>query len=498
MAVSTPQVLDELLRQLSSRARQDADLDPGPQTLIDWLGRQLGAEIALVDRGGTVEASTARFPPAILDSLRPVLTRLSGGQLAAAASQVGAFHVRCEALGRDGPRPVLVVAGPLPLTREALALTSHVGAVIEVVRRARRADGLALRYQRAAARLRLAILAALMTGEPTLARRMTAGAVPPLLDAERLRVHLLRCPPADRGRIIDAHEDASGYHGRGLMVRCPVYDDHLICLLPPDDDAGGADGSGSPAAPLRALVRDNPHYALGISAAVPLPDTARAYDQAHHALAVACHTPERVADYHGRPPLAGLLPRPQALAWARAFLEPIRAAPRLTLDITSLALHFPRSGVARLLDVSRNTVTAHLGRVQDALGLDLQDPRSRAELALALAINDLPSPDGDPVAEPPPTPSVDGLLSTEAAVTWAQAFLQPLLSGTDRAVHRTLRAWVEAGADAQRTARDLGISRTTVRAHLRTAEQLLQRGLLTPGPGIHDLVHAFRIADRAP
>nr|WP_158710969.1 helix-turn-helix domain-containing protein [Streptomyces albus] len=507
--MSTPQVLDELLRQLSSRARQDADPDPGsgtgpdPQTLIDWLGRQLGAEIALVDRSGTVEVSTARFPADVVGGLQPVPARLADGQLAATASQTGPYHVRCEALGRRVPRPVLVVAGPRPLTREALALTSHVGALVEVVRRARRADDLALRHQRAAARLRLAILAALMTGEPTLARRMTAGAVPPLLDAGRLRVHLLRCPPSHRGRLIDAYEDESGYHGRGLMVRCPVYDDHLVCLLPPDDGAGQADDEAHRAddglaASLRALVRDNPDYALGISASVPLPATAQAYDQARHALAVACHTPERVADYHGRPPLAGLLPRREALAWARALLGPIRAAPRLTLDITSLALHFPRSGVARLLDVSRNTVTAHLRRVQDALGLDLRDPRSRAELALALAISDLPPPEGNGVDERPPTPSLDALLSTEAAVTWARAFLQPLRSGADHAVHRTLRAWIEAGTDAQRTARHLGISRATVRAHLRTAEQLLQRTLLIPGPGTHDLVHAFRIADRAP
>ncbi|MGQ4388506.1 helix-turn-helix domain-containing protein [Streptomyces sp. SAS_270] len=490
----TPQVLDELLRQLRLRVGQDADLDS--QTLIDWLGRQLGAEIALVDRAGKVEVSTARLTPDVLTGIQLVLTQLSSGQLAAAASQVGVFHVRCEALGRQVPRPVLVVASSLPLTRESLALASHVGVMIEVLRRARQADDLALRYQQAAARLRLAVLGAMMAGELTLARRMTAGAVPPLLDAERLRIHLLRCPPSDRGRLIDAYQDASGYHGRGLMVRCPVYDDHLICLLPMDHDGDSADGSL--AAPLRALVRDNPDYALGISAPVPLPATARAYDQARHALAVACHTPDRVADYHTRPPLAGLLPRQQALAWARAFLEPIREAPRLTLDITSLALNFPRSGVARLLDISRNTVTAHLTRAQDALGLNLQDPRSRAELALALAITDLPPPDNNAVTEHVPTPSVDSLLSTEAAITWAHAFLQPLQPGTDRTVHQTLRAWIEAGTDAQRTAQTLGISRTTVRAHLRTAEQFLKRSLQTPGLGTHDLVHAFRIADRAP
>ncbi|MEU0110972.1 helix-turn-helix domain-containing protein [Streptomyces sp. NPDC006251] len=490
----TPQVLDELLRQLRPHVCQDADLDP--QTLMDWLGRQLGAEIALVDRAGKVEVFTARLTPDILASLQPMLTQLSSGQLAAAASQVGVFHVRCEALGRHVPRPVLVVGSRSPLTREALALASHVGAMVEVLRRVRQADDLALRYQQAAAQLRLAVFTALMAGEPTLARRMTAGAVPPLLDAERLSVHLLRCPPSDRGRLIDAYQDASSYHGRGMMVRCPVYDDHLICLLPTDHDGDCVDGGL--AAPLRALVRDNPHYALGISTSVPLPATAQAYDQARHALAVAGHTPERVADYHGRPPLAGLLPRRQALAWARAFLEPIRAAPRLTLDITSLALNFPRSGVARLLDVSRNTVTAHLKRAQDALGLNLRDPRSRAELALALAITDLPPPDDNAIAEHVPTPSVDSLLSTEAAITWAHAFLHPLQPGTDRTVHQTLRAWIEAGTDAQRTAQTLGISRTTVRAHLHTAEQLLKRSLQTPGPGTHDLVNAFRITDRAP
>ncbi|MGC9381903.1 helix-turn-helix domain-containing protein [Streptomyces sp. MH13] len=490
----TPSTLDELLRQLKRRPSHGADLDL--RALIDWLGRQVDAEIALVDRVGKVEMSTARLAPDLLAGLRPALTRLSSGQMAAAATQSGVLHVRCEALGRQVPRPVLVVVSPLPLAREALALASHVGALVEVLRCARRVDALELRYQQTAARLRLAVFMALMTGEPTLARRMTTGAVPPLLDAARLRVHLLRCPPGDRGRIIEAHQDASGYHGRGLMVRCPVYDDHLIALLPVDHDDDGA--GGTLAATLRTLVRGNEHYALGISASVPLSTTAQAYDQARHALAVARHTPGRVAGYHGRPPLAALLPRREALTWARAFLEPFRAAPQLTRDITSLALHFPRSGVARLLNISRNTVTAHLRRAQDALARDLDDPRSRAELALALAITDLLPPGDTTAAEHLPTPSVDSLLRTEAAITWAHDFLRPLHIGTALAVHQTLRTWIEAATDAQRTARNLGISRATVRSRLRTAEHLLKRSLLPPGPGVHDVVHAFNITDRAP
>ncbi|MFE7242960.1 hypothetical protein [Streptomyces sp. NPDC057580] len=51
------------------------------------------------------------------------------------------------------------------------------------------------------------VFLALMAGEPTLARRTTTGVVPPLLDADRLRVYLLRCPPTDRDPIMRAYRD---------------------------------------------------------------------------------------------------------------------------------------------------------------------------------------------------------------------------------------------------------------------------------------------------
>lgn len=79
---------------------------------------------------------------------------------------------------------------------------------------------------------------------------MTTGAVPPLLDADRLRVHLLRCPSADRDRIARAHQDPYGYHGQALMVHCPVFKEHLICLIADDGTAGGSGGSGGKRAAL--------------------------------------------------------------------------------------------------------------------------------------------------------------------------------------------------------------------------------------------------------
>nr|WP_251982930.1 helix-turn-helix domain-containing protein [Streptomyces violaceusniger] len=57
---------------------------------------------------------------------------------------------------------------------------------------------------------------------------------------------------------------------------------------------------------------------------------------------------------------------------------------------------------------------------------------------------------------------------------------------------------MDANTDAQRTARHPGLSRNTVRAHLRAAEHLLSRDLLTTGSGIHDLVHALHITGLQP
>ncbi|RKN11388.1 helix-turn-helix domain-containing protein [Streptomyces radicis] len=475
--------LDELLHHLRRQASRSAEADV--QEVLDWLRRRIGVDVALVVGAGTVEAATAGFPRDILGPEGPtsLLARLARGSVAAAATQVGEVRLRLEALGPGAPHPVLVVAGPRQVTREAASLISHTGSVLDVLRRVRRADATARGYDRKALQLRFAVFQALMAGDPVLARSMTVGAVPPLLDADRVRVHLLYCGPDNRERIAATYQDARGYHGPGLLVPCPVFNGHLICPIAEDPNAPDATRQ---AELLRRLVRDNPRYALGISDAHALRATADAYGQAVHALAVARHTPGRVLTYRGRTPLARVLPRPQALAWAAAFLRPLAAAPKTTVDLTRLAVSFHHTGVARLRGVSRNTVTAHVQRVEALLGLDLRDVRSRAALDLALSLAD---PGDDAAADRRQAPTLDALLRTPAATAWARAFLGPLRD-VGRA-HTTARTWIEANADAQRTARRLGVSRNTVRSHLRTAERLLNRDLLTTRAGLHDLVHAL-------
>ncbi|MFD7117696.1 helix-turn-helix domain-containing protein [Streptomyces sp. NPDC059922] len=511
--------LDEFLHVVGQLAWRP---DAGVQGVVDWLHRQLDRDIALIDSAGAVELSTPRFPEEVLGPLGPILSRLATGRMASAVTEIGAVHLRLEAVGTEPPRRVLVLAGPAGLSRGAASLASHTGSVISILLRARAADTALHGYQEKAHQLRVALFMALMAGDPVLARRMTTGAVPALLDCDRIRVHLLRCPPEDRDRLARAHQDPSGYHGRGLMVRCPVYDEHLICLIA--DDGGPRDGEG-PGAPgprgsagqdlgpggpgglgaaLRELVGESPGYALGISGAHPLRATAEAYEQARHALAVAGNAPGRVAGYRGQEPLERLLPRDAAVGWARSFLRPLRPLPGITLETTRLAMHFPRSGVAALLGISRNTVTAHLKRAEDALGVDLREVRSRATVALALAITSLHQ-DAEPGAGGPAVSGVEALFRTRTVAAWAEGFLEPLDGAGHHRVRGTLRTWIETNTDAQRTARRLGISRTTVAAHLRTAERLLNRDLLTTGSGVHDLVYALGLLggiplapDRAP
>lgn len=411
--------------------------------------------------------------------------------MAAAVTRVDAWNVRCEVLGVHGARPVLVAAARSVLRPEAVALISHTGSVITLLRRARDGERTWRGFHYKARQVRFGVFSALLVGEPLLARRMTTGAVPPLLEAGMLRVHLLHCPPADRDRVVRTHQDPSGYHGSDLMVHCPVFKEHVICLVADDTGARGGHGSGDHTGglgeALRRLVRDNAGYALGVSGAHSLGATAEAYGQAAHALAAARTTPGRLASYHGQTSLAGVLPRRPALAWARAVLRPLDSLPKTTVDITRLLTSMPRGAVARLLDLSRNTVTAHIRRAEQALGLDLADVRSRAAVHLALALTS-----GGTTHEPDelqPPPSLDDLLHTERAAAWARTFLKPVRPPQ----RRTLQAWIDANTDGQQAARRLGISRNTVRAHLRTAEAHLCRDLLTAGAGIHDVVHALHV-----
>ncbi|WP_159037153.1 helix-turn-helix domain-containing protein [Streptomyces specialis] len=355
--------------------------------------------------------------------------------------------------------------------------------------------------------MRLAVFMTLMAGDVTLARRLSTGAVPALLEAGRVRVCLLRCSPGERDRIAQAYQDHTGFHGRGLLVRCPVWNEQLIGLAGEDENEPPGTEQRGMLAFLHTLVQDNSRYALGISRPHPLEETAAAYDQARHALAAAVTSTGRRAIFQGQPSLEEVLPRDLARRWARSLLQPLDLLPRLTADITRLALQFRRAGVANLLGVHRNTVTTHLHNAERALGLDLDHIASRAMVTLALRIappaSDRPAATGN--HGPVDRAEVLGLTrelcvaSADDGGKWATRFLQPLQQHPHSGdLLTTLTTWIQANTDAQQTARRLGVARNTVRNRLQTAQRLLNRDLLSGGPGVHDLFHALHITGRIP
>ncbi|WP_051870160.1 PucR family transcriptional regulator [Streptomyces resistomycificus] len=459
-----------------------------PDEVLAWLGSRIGADIAWV-RGPGAAVATAGFPVHVLTALAEPLSKVAGARFAASTAYLDGREVRLEGFGPHEPRRVLVTLSATSLPKESAALASQTGGLLELMGRAVTADSSKHAYEDKALQLLFAVFTALMTGEVTLARRMTTGNVPPLLDAERVRIHLLHCPPADRDRLVRSL-DSSGFHGRGLMVQCPAFDEQLICLAPESAEPGGRSPQGEM---LRRLVRETPGYALGISRPHPLAETRSAYGEAVHALAVARNSPDRVAVHQRQSSLVEVLPRGAGLAWARALTGPLSGLPKPTVDVSRLVVAFPRTATARLLSISRTTVAAHCRKAEAALRVNLGDIRTRAALDLALSLTGLEPDPAVAVAQVPP--SLDELLRSDAAVSWADIFLLPLREARYREVYATVAAWIDANTDAQRTSVRLGLSRNTVRARLRTAERLLKRDLLTTGTGIHDVVHALAVAE---
>ncbi|MDF5757465.1 hypothetical protein [Spongiactinospora sp. TRM90649] len=54
--------------------------------------------------------------------LRPTLTDLATGKTASVATEAGELRVLLEAIGAEPPRPVLLIAGTAPLTRQAVCV----------------------------------------------------------------------------------------------------------------------------------------------------------------------------------------------------------------------------------------------------------------------------------------------------------------------------------------------------------------------------------------
>jgi len=460
---------DELLGHLRPAAR-----DIGAVTA--WLAGTIEAEVSLQDAAGTLLAG----PRLITDG--PV-TDVATGRIASAAVHTPSRHVRLAGLGHPVTKGVLAVASRRSFDRRATDIVDRTVWVLELLLRERETISAVRRLDRATDDLRLAILQLLMVGDTIAARRVAAGLWPGLFDTDSARVYVLEGHATRRDDLAEDCQEAAD--GHALIVRCPAVDEHLIVVAPIER---GHDVAGPQ---LCSVVGGHPGTFIGGSVRQDLAQTATAYGQAVSALAVARFHPDRAAVYAERTHPERLMDPSALRGWADRLLSPLDDLPHHTraelLATTRLGFSFTAVKTAIILGVSRNTVRARMERVEGLLAADFSDLSTRAAVQLALntqaAVPDGPRPPAAPPA------GLTQLLRTRPLLAWADSLLGRLDADT-RDLRRTVRAWIAAGGNAERTAQALGIHAQTVRDHVRGAEPVLERELLAGGSDLYEVVLA--------
>ncbi len=418
----------------------------------------------------------------------------------------------------DVPAPVLAVVGRRPLPEGLPTLLADAALPLAMCWAAEAVERKRRRVDLAESRGREAVLHLLMTGQLSIAHQV-AGALKPTLP-DPVRVCVVECRGRDRDEVARICADLSG--GRSWIVRCPVYASHLILIVPAQ--AGQADGRLGPQ--VASVVDD---CVVGVSEDVPLADTATAYRQAFHALAVARGLPDRHARFGSAPELA-LVAGAEGARWADALLAPLLAhLPRRGQDPGSQELAATlaswlafSSHATDHLKIHRNTLAARLRLIGELLDLDLDKVADQSALDLALRIRAtpaLPRPaprqgretvprQGEATAPrqpggtvPESVASLDEVLCLPAVRSWATQQLRPLgdpgAAGGPADPYTTLRTWLAHEAQLGPAAAALGISVPGARKRLTRLETVLQRSLLRTPSARYDLWLAFRALDRA-
>ncbi|MER6114728.1 helix-turn-helix domain-containing protein [Streptomyces sp. NPDC001743] len=488
----------------------------GSQELLRWLSGRADGWAGLLGGDGTVLHGVARPPgpsgsgPAVLASPSPggagpaTLAARCARELTALGARSSSFDKGAHTAllyfldtPPDVPAPVLAVVGRRPLPDGLSTLLADAALPLAMCWAAESVERKRRRVDLAESRGREAVLHLLMTGQLSIAHQV-AGALKPSLP-DPVRVCVVECAGPDRAEAARVCADLAG--GRSWIVRCPVYARHLILVVPAE--AGLADGLlGSRV----ASVVDG--CVVGTSDDVPLADTATAYRQAFHALAVARGLPERHARFGSTPELA-LVAGAEGARWADALLAPLLAhLPRRGQDPGSQELTATlaswlafSSHATDHLKIHRNTLAARLRLIGELLGRDLHTVADQAALDLALRIRAMPALPRPADAPSTPAYALDGILRLPAVRSWAVQQLRPL--GDPEAArgpsdpHTTLRSWLEHEAQLGPAAAALDISVPGMRKRLTRLETVLQRSLLRAPSARYDLWLAFRALDLA-
>jgi diguanylate cyclase with GGDEF domain/PucR-like helix-turn-helix protein len=463
---------------------QRAVVGPGGSArLLHWLSRRVDGPAVLLDPGGVPAQSAPGVPGDVLAAAEREIRRVVAGEVAAASVSGPSWWARVVgAAGGTEGGPALLVTSGAPLPPDESPLIAHAAALLGLRWSADQRSG-------AVAQIREAVLHLLMGGEIGPARQVASVMKPDLPDM--VRVVLVEGTAAVRNAIADRCETACG--GQAWIVRCPVYDNHVIVISPVQDPA---DPGEQLLATLRATATGT--VAIGVGDPVDLRDTAAGYEQACHALAVARHRPDRLARYTAADDLAAALGH-QGQHWARQALAPLldyKPARALDLNDTELRMTMQswltfRHGAARHLKIQPTALAKRLRRLEVILGRDLYSLADQAELHLALQLLHRPGPR---VAGTPP--QLAELLASGEARDWAKVMLAPLEESP--VLLDTVRAYLAEGESSEAAAALISVSGhpvtgRQVRRRLARIEDLLGRSLSEGPSARYDVLLALRI-----
>ncbi|WP_030822216.1 helix-turn-helix domain-containing protein [Streptomyces hygroscopicus] len=310
--------------------------------------------------------------------------------------------------------------------------------------------------------------------------------------------------PAPETHPADATHPATGTHPAAPAA--PATPAAVGAVGAPADGTDPAAVGGGPPRPPRVsldrlIVRLVPESRVGVSERVALRDTPTAYEQAIHALAVARNAPERRAAFGGDLDVT-VLAGPAGYRWASELLAPcLRYAPARRADpgpqelLGTLGSWLSFGGAAsRHLKIHRNTLAARVRHLDELLGVPVSRSLAAQSAAwLALRLYTAPQA-AAALAQAPPEPAVtlEAVLGTPAAGTWARAQLRPLEQAGPATGLETVRTWLRADARLPAAAAALGISLPGARKRLTRAEDALGRSLLTAPSAKYELWLAMR------
>ena len=384
--VVAERISDERQRELefAVAAQRDltrASLSPyAARAIVERLAKATQSWVLLLDQDGNLRAGVpaARMH---LARIRIDLPRLRerGNSASLSMTVAGEFVVLFPLVVRERIRGYLAVGRSTTFNKAEQSVLST--AVSLLCADLHSASG-ALDSRR---RQRRAIFQAAIEGNVALAASI-ARALDTDFPEGQLRVAILGVPTGNQAELLELAEQDPGL--RSLCALVAEWESgRVVVLMPP------AEGD---VRTLESLLRRIPHARGAVSDPAAAPELPEAWKQVRSVFNSASGAAGKLA-VGSDVVTAGLLrhlDNAEARGWAEALLAPLHDKARNSkVDLrhtlrTFLAHNGQSDASASALGIHRHTLRHRMGKVADALGRDIDDPMTRAELWIALQLDD--------------------------------------------------------------------------------------------------------------